>query len=108
MDVQINNVCKTAFFHLRNIAKIRKFLSYRQCEVLIHAFISSKLNHCNVLLSGLQISQVKRLQHVQNPAARPLTATSSYEHVTPILEAYIRCLCSPVLTLRYFFLFLKY
>ena len=47
--VQINNICKAAFFDLGSIAKIRKFLSYRQCEVLIHAFISSKLDHCNVL-----------------------------------------------------------
>ena len=47
MDVQINNICKTAFFHLRNIAKIRKFLTHRQCEILIHAFISSKLDYCN-------------------------------------------------------------
>ena len=87
MDVQINNICKTAFFHLRNIAKIRKFLSYRQCEVLIHAFISSKLDHCNALLSGLQKSQVKRLQYVQNSAARLLTSTSRYEHVTPVLRS---------------------
>ena len=87
MDLQINNICKTAFFHLRYIAKIRKFLSYRQCEVLIHAFVSSKLDHCNVLLSGLQKSQVKRLQYVQNSAARLLTSTSRYEHVTPVLRS---------------------
>ena len=31
MDVQINNICKTAFFNLRNKAKIRKFLTHRQC-----------------------------------------------------------------------------
>ena len=109
MDVQINNICKTAFFHLRNIAKVRKkFLSYRQCKVLIHAFISSKLDHCNVLLSGLQQLQINRLQYVQNSAAPLLTATSRYEHVTPALKAYIGCLCPPALTLRYFFLFLKY
>ena len=87
MDAQINNICKTAFFHLRNIAKIRKFLSYRQCEVLIHAFISSKLDYCNALLSGLQKSQVKRLQYVQNSAARLLTSTGRYEHVTPVLRS---------------------
>ena len=84
MDVQINNICKTAFFRLRNIAKIRKFLTHRQCEILIHTFISSKLDYCNVLLSGLQQSQINRLQHVQNAAARLLTATSRYEHVTPV------------------------
>ena len=93
MDVQINNICKTAFFHLRNIAKIRKFLSYRQCEVLIHAWImlgfmlGFKLDYCNALLSGLQKSQVKRLQYVQNSAARLLTSTGRYEHVTPVLRS---------------------
>ena len=51
-DVQINNICKTAVFHLRNIAKIRKFLTHSQCEILIHAFISSKFDYCNVLLSS--------------------------------------------------------
>ena len=87
VDLQINNICKAAFFHLGNIAKIRKFLSYRQCEVLMHAFISSKLDHCNVLLSGLQQSQINRLQHVQNSAAHLLTATGRYEHVTPVLRS---------------------
>ena len=87
MDVQINNICKTAFYHLRNIAKIRKFLTHRQCEILIHAFISSKLDYCNVLLSGLQQSRIDRLQHVQNSAARLLTATSRYDHVTPVLRS---------------------
>ena len=53
MDVQITNICKSAFFHLRNIAKIRKFLTHRQCEILIHAYISSKLDYCKVHLSGL-------------------------------------------------------
>ena len=41
MDVQINSICKTAFFHLRNTAKIREFRTRRQREILIHAFISS-------------------------------------------------------------------
>jgi len=54
------------------------FLTYRQCEILIHAFNfnSSKLDYCNVFLSGLQQSQ--------NSAARLLKATSRYEHVTPV------------------------
>ena len=86
IDEQINNIWKTAFFHFRNIAKIRKFRSHCQCEILIHAFISSKFDYCNVLLSGLQQSQINRLQHVQNSAALLLTATSKYEHVTPVLR----------------------
>ena len=47
----------------------------------------SKLDYCKLLLSGLQQSQINRLQHVQNSAARLLTATSRYEHVTPVLRS---------------------
>lgn len=87
MDEQINNICKIAFFHFHNIAKIGKFLSRCQCEILIHAFILLKLDYCNILLSGLQQSQINRIQHVQNSAAHLLTATSRYDHVTPLLRS---------------------
>ena len=32
---------------------------YCQCEELIHAFISLKLDHCDILLSDLQQLQIK-------------------------------------------------
>ena len=38
-----------AFFHLRNIAKIRKMLSVHDAEKLIHAFVTSRLDYCNAL-----------------------------------------------------------
>lgn len=87
MDEQINNICKTAFFHFHNIAKIGKFLSRCQCEILIHAFTLLKLDYCNILLSGLQQSQINRLQNVQNSAARLLTANIRYDHVTLVLRS---------------------
>ncbi len=34
----ISNVTKTAFFHLRNIAKLRNILSVSDTEKLVHAF----------------------------------------------------------------------
>ena len=37
-------VCKTAFYHLRNIARIRKFLSVKTTEILVHAFASHNTN----------------------------------------------------------------
>ena len=50
LDHHIASICKSCFFHLRNISKIRKHISVRACETLIHAFISSKLDFCNSLL----------------------------------------------------------
>ena len=39
---QDNSICKSAFFHLRNISRIRKYLSRTVTERLIHAFVTSK------------------------------------------------------------------
>ena len=86
MDNQISNICKCSFYHLRNIAKISKFVSSCHCETLIHAFITSRIDHCNSLLSGLNQTQMKRLQHVQNSAAQLLTGTRQQEHITPVLK----------------------
>jgi len=86
MEKHISITCKSAFYHLRNIASIRKFISSKDCETLIHAFITSKIDYCNSLLSGLPAQQLKKLQHVQNSAARLLTLSTKHEHITPVLQ----------------------
>ena len=39
--------------HLRNISKIRKYLTLDSAEILIHAFLGSKLDYYNLLLYGI-------------------------------------------------------
>uniref|UniRef100_A0A3B1JSL1 Reverse transcriptase domain-containing protein n=1 Tax=Astyanax mexicanus TaxID=7994 RepID=A0A3B1JSL1_ASTMX len=82
----INSVVKTAFFHLRRIAKIRRSLTQSTAEILLHAFISSRLDYCNSLLAGISSSSIHKLQMVQNAAARLLTHTRTHEHITPVLQ----------------------
>ncbi len=53
----ISNVTKTAFFHLRNISKLRNMLSVSDAEKLVHAFMTSRLDYCNALLGGCPASQ---------------------------------------------------
>lgn len=60
---------KGTCFEERYIAKIVCFLSRADAETLIHAFVSSKLDNCNVLLSGLPRASMKSVQGVQNAAA---------------------------------------
>ena len=86
LDHHIASICKSCFFHLRNISKIRKHISVRACETLTHAFISSKLAFCNSLLYGLSKSSLQKLQLVQNAAARVLTFSHKHEHISPILR----------------------
>ncbi len=86
-EPHVKEVTKEAFFHLRKIAKIRSILSLKDAETLIHAFVTSRLDYCSVLLSGLPKKSLRSLQMVQNAAARTLTGLSRYEHISPVLAA---------------------
>ena len=79
-------ICKACFLQLRNIAKIRNSPPPKDTEVLVHGFISSKLDSCNSLLYGLPQSLIDRLQAVQNCAARLVTRSRKHDHITPILK----------------------
>lgn len=85
LEKHITSVCKSCFFHIRNISKIRKYLSPQACITLVHAFITSKLDFCNSLLYGLPKSPIQKLQHVQNAAARVVSLSRKYDHITPVL-----------------------
>jgi heme/copper-type cytochrome/quinol oxidase subunit 3 len=73
MSYHVNDVVKGAFYHLRNIAKIRKYINNHITEVLIHYFVSSKLDFCNSLFYGLLKYEIIKLQNVPNAAARVIT-----------------------------------
>ena len=85
MSDHISAVCRSCYLHIRNIGKIRPYLTQKATEQLIHAFISSKLDHLNSLLTGLPDYQIKRLQHIQNTAARIVTRSNKYQNITPVL-----------------------
>lgn len=84
-DEQINSVVRSSFYHLRSIAKLKAFLTVKDLETVIHAFISSRLDYCNSLYLGVAKSSLSRLQMVQNAAARLLTGTRKREHILPVL-----------------------
>lgn len=57
----------------------------KDLEKRIYAFITSRLNYCNSLYFGLQSTLLRRLQLVQNAAARLLTGTGRFDSIIPIL-----------------------
>ena len=86
-NTHIKSISRTAFFDLRNIAKIRHILPQNDAEKLVHAFVTSRLDYCNSLLSGCTKKSVKSLQLIQNAAARVLTRVRKRDHITPVLAA---------------------
>ena len=85
MDAHINNATSVGYYQLRRIAKVRPHLSDRACANVIQSQIVSRLDYHNGMLLGLPASHTRKLQLLQNNAARLLTRTKMREHITPVL-----------------------
>ena len=81
----VSSICSSSFYHLRNLSRIRKYPTKKSAAVVVHAFVTSKLDYCNALLYCLPKYQLQRLQYVQNTAARVVLQMSRFQHITPVL-----------------------
>ena len=62
------------------------FFLFLQLQKLANSLVSSKLDYCNSLYSGISQVNLNKLQRIQNSLARVITNTSKYQHITPILK----------------------
>ena len=83
----VGNLSRSCYVHIRNIGKIRPFLTQSAAEKLVHAFVSSRLDHHNSLQYGLPKYQITKLQRIQNHAARIVCRINKYDHITPVLKS---------------------
>ena len=84
-EQHVTIICKSAYYQLHNIYRIRKYLTVDATKSLVHAFITSRLDYCNGLLYGIPNYLIDRLQPIQNAAARLVTSTPRSSHITPVL-----------------------
>ena len=82
----VNMVCRSARYHLHNISLARRFLTKDVAAKAIQAFVISRLDSNNALLHGLPSCELKKIQRVQNAAARLLVGAKRSCHITPILK----------------------
>ena len=52
---------------------------------MVHSFMSSRLDYCNSLLL-IGAERIKRLQSIQNAAARLVSGTRKFDRITPVLK----------------------
>ena len=84
-EEHVNELCRAAFDNIRNISRIHPCLSIDSTKTLVHALVTSRLDHCNSLLYGLPDYLIQRLQYVMNAAAKVITCKRTFDHATPLL-----------------------
>ena len=53
--------------------------------MLVNSLVISQLDYCNAVYYGLPSYLILRLQRVQNTAARLISCSHKYHHITPVL-----------------------
>ena len=82
----VASVCRSGYYQLRQLRPVVRCSSEDATKTLVQAFIASRLDYCNVLYYGIYDELIRRLQSVQNAAARLVTGTRRSDHISPVLR----------------------
>jgi len=82
MRDHVKKICRSSFYQLRQLRVVRKSLSTKACEALVHAFVSSRLDYCNCLLYGIAEKTLDQLQSVLRAAARLVLRKRKYDSIS--------------------------
>ena len=80
----ISAVCKSCYYHMRDLARIRRHLPKSAAITLANALVSSRIDYCNSLLNSVSAAELNRLQRVQNSLARIVFKKPRYCQTTPL------------------------
>ena len=86
MKKHVIKICQTAYFELKRVSSIRRFLTEDAAKTLVTSYILSRLDYCNCRLMGTPNSVILPLQKIQNFAARLVLLEHRRHHSTPLLR----------------------
>lgn len=78
---------KSTFLTTGQRSSTKPFLSKRDLETVIHAFITSRLDYCNSLLIRVGQGTLSCLQLAQNAVAQFSNGRRKFNHITPVLAS---------------------
>ena len=85
MKMHVIKICQTAYFELKCISSVCRFLTEDATKTLVTSYILSWLYYCNCLLMGTPNSVIQPLQKIHF-AARLVLLAPRHQHSTPLLE----------------------
>ena len=86
LKTHVNKIVSHSFKLLKDIGRVRNVLSEKHTESLVHAVISSRLDQCNSLFINMSKDNIKKLQKVQNAAARLVTKKQKRDSISSTLK----------------------
>ena len=87
MSEHISSVSKSCFLSIRDLRRIRNTLDYTTAQTIVTSLIHSKVDYCNSLFLNLPRAQLDRLQFILNYAARAVSRTPNFSHISPVLKS---------------------
>ena len=82
----VNNTVRTCNFHPKNLWRIRRFIDVKTCHHAVRALILSRLDYCNSLFVVLSAKDRKRLESIQNRAARLFFSVGRRVHTSHLIK----------------------
>jgi len=87
LDKHTSAVSAKCFYQLRQLRRVRRSLDTESTKILVHAFVTSRIDYCNGLLANAPSVWTDKLQRVLNAAARVITDTQKFDRgLTTILR----------------------
>ena len=71
---------------LCQISRVRHLFTKPVLSTILNSLIFSKLFYCSTVWAGTSNQDLQKLQLVQNFAARVLTDTKKFDHISPVLR----------------------
>ena len=78
-------ICSACFYHIRDVWRIRLYLDLNNTKLLANALVSSRLDYCNSLLSGIADTDLTKLQRVQSLLARGVVKSTPFTRSVSLL-----------------------
>src|SRR6218665_844077 len=82
----ITQLSRSCFIHIRDLPRIRPTLDLETGSTIATSIVRAKLDYCNSLFLSIDLTQINRLQAIQNALARAITKTPKHHHITPVLK----------------------
>ena len=83
----ISTICSSCNYHIRDLRRIRHHVNLDSAKLLSNALVSSRLDYCNSVLSGIAETDLTKLQRVLNRLACVVTKSPPFTRSIPLLSS---------------------